>query len=679
MKETDKSSYVKAFARVILPLKLRGVQTYTYRIPELFRELVEMGSRVTVQVVNIKYIGVICDFLESPDIEYSKIRPILSVEPYPVIRTSELLFWRQMADYYMCTIGEVYAAACPATLRPKKRKCPETSCTTVSEEKSGTSEENGLTLDSRCVKPLTVKQSVALENIRSAFILHKTVLLNGVTGSGKTELYIHLITDTLKSGRNVLFLLPEKAVSRQLVHRLSKVFADAVMVFHSGVSPARRKELISFLSRDDVPPRLVIGLRSAVFLPFANLGLTIVDEEHDSSYKQYDPAPRYHGRDAALMLSAIHSADVLLGSATPSFESCYNVETGKYIQVILDEKFNSAPEPIVTIVDMNKKKRERALKGSISFVLRDAVQSRLDSHEQVIVFRSRRAYAPAVGCSLCGDIPHCPNCNTALTYHKFSASLKCHYCGYAYSPGSAMKCPVCGEGVLEPMGAGTERIEEELREMFPQAVVARYDADTFQSVSEGNKILKSFAEGGIDILVGTQMISKGFDFRGLTLAAVIQGESLLGLNDFRADEKALQLLTQLRGRVGRREKQGEMIIQTSLAGHPVFRLNEIGVLLRERAEFGFPPYTRMIDITVKDRIRSRLDETSGQIKKILSDTGITDFDGPVPPPTEKQQGEYIHKFTIRLKRNRASESKKRLLMERISLMERDVVINVDPL
>jgi len=677
MKEEGTLSDIKAFARVILPLKLRGVQTYTYRIPELFREQVEAGSRVTVQVVNVKYVGVISEFLSVPDIDASKVRPILSVDPYPRIRITELLFWRRLADYYMCTVGEVYAAACPATLRPNKRKASDTSCGPAQDCTASAPAE--VRVDSADIRPLTEKQTRALENIRSAFASGNTVLLNGVTGSGKTEIYIHLIRETLEKGSDVLFLLPEKAVSRQLVHRLTKVFGSAVMVFHSGIPSARRKEIISYLSTDGLPPRLVIGLRSAVFLPFAHLGLTIVDEEHDSSYKQYEPAPRYNGRDAALMLSAIHSADVLLGSATPSFESCFNVETGKYSQVILDEKFNSAPEPTVTIVDMKKKRRERALKGSISFVLRDAIQNRLDSHEQVLVFRSRRAYAPAVMCSLCGEIPHCPHCNAALTYHKFSNSLKCHYCGYAYHPGPAMKCPVCCEGTLEPVGAGTERIEEELREMFPGAVVARYDADTFRSAPEGNKILKSFAEGRIDILVGTQMISKGFDFRGLTLAAVIQGESLIGINDFRADEKALQLLTQLRGRVGRREKQGEMIIQTSLVEHPVFRLDEIGVLLRERAEFGFPPYTRMVELTVRDRSRTRLEETDRQICRILSDIRIPDFDGPVPPPVEKQQGEYIHRFTIRLRRNRDSENKKKLLMERLSSLEKDVTVNVDPL
>lgn len=665
------------YARIILPLKLRGGQVYTYRVPESLRDRITVGSRVTVPVVRIKYLGVVSDFLSEPDIDPAKVRYIHSIEPYPPIRLTELSLWRQMADYYMCSIGEVYAAACPLTLKPVKRKVTEENVEQVDEETSRDS-ASSVPVVITDIKPLSDSQTAALKEIKGAFGNRKTVLLNGVTGSGKTEIYIHLIKECLEDGKNTLFMLPEKAVCRQLVSRMKKVFGDSVVVFHSGIPPARRKEVVKTLSTDGLSPKLVIGLRSAVFLPFENLGLVIIDEEHDSSYKQYDPAPRYNGRDAALMLARIHGADVLLGSATPSFESFHNVRTRRFVQVMLDRKFNDAAEAVVTVVDMKKKKRERAVCGSISFILREAIRKRLEAGEQTLVFRSRRAYATAMVCDSCGEIPHCPHCNASLTYHKFSNTLRCHYCGYTFRLTPQMTCPACHEGALSAVGAGTEKIEEELRDMFPDARVARFDADTSEG-KEGREILKSFAEGNIDILVGTQMVSKGFDFPGLTLSAVIQGESLIGINDFRADEKALQLLTQLRGRVGRRKVQGEMIIQTVLPTHPVFTLGDISPLLDERKEYGFPPFTRMIEITVRNRSELRLKDEAAQVADVIRRSGVPDFDGPVPGVLERQQEEHIMKFIIRLERTRAAEMKKNLLRENLSLLEANITINVDPL
>jgi len=651
---------------------------YTYRVPESLRDRIAVGSRVIVPVVRTKYLGVVSDFLSEPDIDPAKVRYIHSIEPYPPIRMTELSLWRQMADYYMCSIGEVYAAACPSTLKPVKVKASESKVADGSSPDALQNEVSGATPEIRDIKPLSDSQSAALLEIKNAFGNRKAVLLNGVTGSGKTEIYIHLIKECLEGGGNALFMLPEKAVSRQLVARLKKVFGDSVMVFHSGVQPAKRKEIIKTLSIDSQSPKLVIGLRSSVFLPFDNLGLVIVDEEHDSSYKQYDPSPRYNGRDVALMLARIHSAQVVLGSATPSFESLYNVRTGRYVQVLLDRKFHDAAEPVVTVVDMKKKKRERAVTGSISFILRDAIRKRLDDGEQVLVFRSRRAYATAMVCDSCGDIPHCPHCNASLTYHKFSNTLRCHYCGYSFRLTPGLNCPSCREGTLSPVGAGTEKIEEELKGMFPGARVARFDSDTAEG-KDGREILKSFAEGNIDILVGTQMVSKGFDFPGLTLAAVIQGESLIGINDFRADEKALQLLTQLRGRVGRRNVQGEMIIQTVMPDHPVFRLEDINALLDERKEFGFPPFTRMLEITVRNKSELRLRDETAQVEQALRRSGVSDYDGPVPGAMDRQQDEHIVKFTLRLEKNREMEMKKIKLMDNLSILEANITINVDPL
>lgn len=664
---------MKTYAKVITPLKFG--EYLSYLIPEELEGKVSVGSRVKVAVKYISCIAVVVEITPDPRYESDKIKSIIEVENYPLIRESEIDFWKSISNYYLCTIDEVYKAADPVSLKPNK---------TAPDTKPVTSDEKPH-LGAGKLATLSPVQQEKLDEIKKYHSQGKTVLLDGVTGSGKTEIYIHLIKECLERGKNALYLLPEVAVSRQLSHRLEKIFGDDMMIFHSRESIAKRKAVISALASDHSSshrPKLILGLRSALFLPFDNLGLIIVDEEHDSSYKQSDPAPRYNGRDCAIMLGRLMHSDILLGSATPSFESLYNVSIGRYSLVTLNEKYHHNEDASVEIVDMRKESKKRAVKGSFSLTLIQKITQVLEEREQVMIFRARRAYSPTVQCNLCGEIPKCPRCNIHLTYHKFNNSLKCHYCGYEKRLRSDL-CPSCGEGKLLPLGAGTERIEEELHELFPKATIARYDADTAKTKTEGDKILKNFAKGETDILVGTQMISKGFDFDHLSLVVVIQGETITSVNDFRSDEKAFQLLTQLRGRAGRRGKKGCMLIQTLQPDHPVYKsLTDHSVivsLLSERKEFDFPPFVRLINIIIKDSYQNRCRKRAEQVLSILSSLPVDHFSGPVSPPIDKIQNEYYLKFIIKLRRDKNLEQTKADLFKALSSMERDVIIDVDPI
>ena len=530
---------------------------------------------------------------------------------------------------------------------------------------------------------LTEAQGKAAETIRKAFGDGKTALLRGVTGSGKTEIYMTLAAETLARGRNVLFLVPEIALSRQLEDRLRLCFGAALQVFHSAETPAGRRDVAEAVRRG---PYVVLGTRSAIFLPHRELGLVIVDEEHDTSYKQDSPAPRYSGRTAAVMLGSIHGTHVLLGSATPSLETIYNCLSGKYALVKLDEKYYGGSGCEVEIIDTSAERRKRGMVGSLSRKLIAHISETLARGEQVVVLRGRKAYSPAVQCQECGHMPKCSRCNVPLSYHKDRNALVCHYCG-RWTRFSGV-CPECG-GALVPIGSGTQKIEEELAALFPAARIDRLDGD---NAAASGRIVKAFARGEIDILVGTQMVSKGFDFANLTLVAVVQSDSLLGQMDFRADEKAFQLLEQLRGRGGRRGKRSLFVVQTAQSGHPVYAMLDGGSEegfeneeLAVRKEFGYPPYTRIVNIVLKDSNQARLDKLAPELAAALSASasGAT-VSGPYPPPVDRQAGLYIRHIRISLKRDRLLAANKRriLLTLRQFCSERawtgHVSIDVDP-
>jgi primosomal protein N'' len=671
----------KLYVKVILPLKLRD--DLTYSVPDILKDEVSIGAWVNVLLVGRKQFGVISRILDEPDIDPSMIRDVTAISPLHPVGEEEIGFWRVLADYYMCTVGEVFKSAYSlafrkqADVRSRKPKAGEA-------------------MQTAHLPELSEIQENAKVQIRSHFKEHKTVLLEGVTGSGKTAIYMHLAQEELDKGHNVLYLVPEIAISRQLQERLENHFGERVLIFHSKQTAPQRKRVYDQLLTGGKEAHLILGTRSAIFLPFRSLSLVIIDEEHDSSYKQTDPSPRYNGRDAAIMLATGRKANVLLGSATPSFESLLNVENGKYAKVSLPVKyFQTAEPPEIKVIDTASTRRLRNMRGSFAMQLVNEIRATVERGEQVMVFRSRRAYSPIVQCTECGATPKCPHCNVSLSYHKAKNRLQCHYCNYSIP--FSTRCPECGEYSLVNRGTGTEKIEEELQEIFPDFKIARFDSETTESKVREQKILKDFAAGHTNILVGTQMITKGFDFEKLTLVAVISADSLFAVQDFRADERAFQLLEQLMGRAGRRGSRGRIFIQTEQPEHPVIlrllktssqtpSLARQAALdrLQERSMFGYPPYVRLILITLRDRHEGRLWHLGRDIQAILAECGISDYAGPIAPLIDFIDNKHITQFWIKLPRDRQLSLKKRLLQTQLDNLNAkykngpDILVDVDP-
>ena len=693
------------YIQVILPLRLEWEPCY--RVPEGIA--VQVGDRVRVLFARKEYVGAVSAVGVQPQTDEKRILPILAAEGgLPRVLPDEIKFWRAVSEYYLCSIGEVYKAAYPALkidqeeVEARVKERLETRLERLKDKAEKARREDtrerykaeieaveamlrgGKTEASPDSVDLSPAQETAASAIRTAFAGGKTVLLHGVTGSGKTEIYLKLAQETLGEGRNVLFLVPEIALSRQLEDRIAAVFPD-VQVFHSGISAARRSQVASRIRKP--VPYLVLGTRSALFLPHHDLGLIIVDEEHDTSYKQDAPAPRYNARESAIMLGVIQKAHVLLGSATPSLESLYNAETGRFVKVDLKERFHAGDEAVIRLIDTVAERRKRGMTGSFSRKLIHEISEALNAGEQVLVLRARRSYAPAVQCIECGQIPKCPHCHVPMSLHRNPDRLVCHYCGHS-EPYTGL-CPSC-RGELQPLGAGTQKVEEELSALFPERRIARLDGDTPDS--EEAAIIRGFAGRDIDILVGTQIITKGFDFDGLSLVAVLQADSLVGLQDFRADERAFQLLEQFRGRSGRRGKPGRIVIQTREPEHPVYaRLQGSGDedLLAERKLFGYPPYTRLIHITLKDGNEKRLDFLSKELRNALlaafseSDTPPAVI-GPYAPAVDRIAGESIRQIRVMFARNKALTTLKRTLAQTVSAFGKDrkyaehLTIDVDP-
>jgi len=670
----------KRYVEVLLPLKLKD--TLSYHLPETWK--VETGDWVQVPLRGRRMLGVVTGVRDRAPagVSLSSIGEVAARVEKPSVTPQEIAFWHSVADYYLCTPGEVFKAAynvamqrallqAEKTVRRRRKPKPEPAPETE-------------------LKELSPAQAAALGRVEKGFQAGKPVLLEGATGSGKTEIYLHLAAAQLQQGRDVLYLVPEIAVSKQLQQRIAAVFGDRLLVFHSQTTVPQRYKVIDTLRRDPTP-RIVLGTRSAVFLPFRNLGLVVVDEEHDRSYKQDDTAPRYNGRDTALMLAAQNGSAVVLGSATPSYEALYNVQTRKFMRVVLPQRYHGGEDPQVELIDTVRERRLHNMEGSFSRKLLREMAAVLEAGKQVLVFRSRRAYAPVVQCEACGQAVKCPHCNVSLSYHKYSNLLSCHYCGY-HRP-FTMRCPSCGEVALVERGAGTEKLEEELQLAFPGRRVARFDADTTQRKGEQEKLIHDFADGRIDILVGTQMISKGFDFEHLALVVVVSADSLFAVPDFRSDERAFQLITQLTGRSGRRGDRGRIVIQTAQPDHPVLqRLLQPGqpaalspALLEERRQFSYPPYVRMISVTVKDRYEGRVWNVCRLVKEAAEASGITDIAGPLSPQVDVVADEHIARFWIKLPRSRGMAAVKKAFAGRLEQIERDfkgrtaIIVDVDPL
>lgn len=660
----------KKYVEVLLPLRLAG--TLTYCVPQETTYDIRQGTWVKVVLRAKSYTGIVLGISDSAPsgVPAGKILPLTEVIDRTPVQALEIRFWRELAEYYMCTVGEVFRAAYTVFLKDVP--------STKRKRKTEANQETRQSLRTE----LSEAQSEAYKAVKEAFSHGKRVLLHGVTGSGKTEIYIRLASEQMKKGKQVLYLVPEIAVSKQLQTRLEKCFGDRLLTFHSKMTSASRRNVVEALSGSG-SPYIVLGTRSAVLLPFSNLGLIVVDEEHDQSYKQVDPAPRYNGRDAATMLSAIHGSFMLLGSATPSYESLYNAADGKLVKVDLLQKFHNNVPPTVRIIDTNRERRLRNMRGDFSASLIKEMKSTLERGGQVLVFRSRRAYAPFVQCTECGNVPKCPKCDVTLSYHKYNNTLSCHYCGYREP--FTTRCSSCSEPALVLKGAGTEKIEEELRELFPDKSIARFDSETTSSKSREEKMIRDFAAHRIDILVGTQMITKGFDFERLELVVLMNADSLFAVQDFRSDERAAQLITQLLGRAGRRDTPGRIVIQTAQPQHPVLSgtLSEADKL-KERALFKYPPYVRLLTITVKDKNEGRLWNACRMIGDAARRCGISEISGPVAPAISTIDGTNIREFWIKFDKSKSSKGVKAALLKELWNIEKTlkggsaIIPDVDP-
>ena len=761
----DKRLYIS----VILPLKLEWEPCYWVPAStDTQEQIAEIGQRVKVKFASKEYVGVISNVNITPDLDPKKILPVLSVETQmEKVLVEEIALWRKVAQYYLCTVGEVYKAAYPvskinleearaeakkkiverrekvvanilkrintlkerldkktAQLEKSIQSRPDQTTKTrlkleedilKSKDELARSESSlktarlnveaarsGLSLYNtalpECTIELTSTQQNCYEQIQNGFKNHKPVLLHGATGSGKTEIYIKAAYEALSQGKNILYLVPEIALSRQLEDRLYEHFEDRLMVFHSGESAAAKRNIAEIIraQKGNEGNYILLGTRSSLFLPHHNIGLIIVDEEHDSSYKQDSPAPRYNGRDTALMMyqlenttSGTNSCNIILGSATPSLEEMYNCLTGRHIRVELTERYHGSEDAEIEIIDTKAERRKNGMIGNFSRVLIKHINDALAQGGQVLILRSRRAWATALQCSDCGEIQKCPHCNVSLSFHKNTAEQKCHYCGKSvFYTGQCSKC----SGKLTPLGAGTQKIEEEAATIFPNARIARLDSDSAQNKTFEKHTIKAFAKGEIDILIGTQMVTKGFDFENLKLVAAIAADSMLGVQDFRADERALQLLEQFRGRCGRRSEQGLFVIQTAQPEHPIYqnlKSNETKAynlqLLEERKDFNFPPFSRIIELTIKDKNEKRsyamAFKLAEKLGRFFSREALT---GPYKPVVDKIEDEHIMKIRVCLKKDsKLIENKSRLTrevsdFESICKYSGHITINVDP-
>ena len=534
---------------------------------------------------------------------------------------------------------------------------------------------------------LTAPQREALGSLREQFAEKPAALLHGVTGSGKTEIYIHLIAETLARGGDVLLLVPEIALTAQLIGRMERIFGSRVTPYHSKLTNRRRTETYLRLNRSQ-GGEFVVGVRSSIFLPLKHLQLIIVDEEHDASYKQADPAPRYNARDCAVVMARLWGGRTLLGSATPSLETWLNAEGGKYGRAVLAERYGDARPPEILVSDTIRAAKRGERHAHFNKLLLDKMEETLGRGEQVMLFQNRRGFSPYVECSQCGWTARCPHCNVTLTYHKGGARLVCHYCGYT-APVPA-KCPSCEVTEVLPRGFGTEKVEEEIARLFPEARVARLDRDSVTSERAFNAIISDFEARKTDILVGTQMITKGFDFGGVSLVGILNADNLLNNPDFRAAERAFQLMLQVAGRAGRRSDGGEVVIQTSEPGHPVIRQVVAGdfagmarMQLSERKAFFYPPYARLTSLTLRHvaLLRRGVTELAARLRVRFGRRVL----GPMTPPVDRIRGEYLAGLLLKIESGASSAKARALLAAELKAFAENpefktitFICNVDP-
>ncbi len=539
------------------------------------------------------------------------------------------------------------------------------------------------------LKTLNEFQQTAYDEIENVFRDKGVCLFHGVTSSGKTEVYVKLIAKTIQEGKQVLYLLPEIALTTQLITRLQEYFGEKLTVYHSKYSVNERVEAWNNIKEQKSKAQVVIGARSAIFLPFVNLGLVIIDEEHENTFKQYDPAPRYHARDTAIVLSRMFDAKVLLGSATPALETYYNAQKGKYGYVQLTRRYGNVLMPEINLVDIKTKYKKREMTGHFSDTLLENIQESLKEGEQVILFQNRRGYSPVVECTTCGHSPQCPNCDVSLTFHSHKNQLRCHYCGYHMAMPNT--CAACDSVDLATKGFGTEQIEKELQQLFPDHKVGRMDQDTTRGKHGYEKIINRFEDGEIDIMVGTQMLSKGLDFRKVSLVGIMNADNLLNFPDFRAHERSFQLMQQVAGRAGRTQKRGKVLIQTYNPFHQI--LQQVSVndytgmytdQIEERHQYKYPPFYKIIKITGKHKDYNKVNEATNWFAKSLRNVFKENVLGPEFPPISRIRNQY-HKNIILKIPNRQSLQKTKEVIHKIDTSFKSIkefsgvrlIINVD--
>lgn len=521
--------------------------------------------------------------------------------------------------------------------------------------------------DSSELKELTPHQKTAYKAIKVSFKTKQTTLIKGITSSGKTEIYVKLIKELLQNKKQVLYLLPEIALTTQLIERLQYYFGEYLSVFHSKYSMNERVEVWNNVLENKEKAQLILGARSSMFLPFSNLGLIIVDEEHEPSFKQFDPAPRYHARDAAIVLANLHKAKVLLGSATPSIETYYNTQQGKYGLVELNRRFGNVLLPEIELVDIKEKYRKKRMKGHFSDRLIEMIEDAIKNKEQVILFQNRRGYAPVIECETCGVSPQCPQCDVSLTFHSFRKELRCHYCGHRQAMPNS--CGACGSEKLNSKGFGTEQIEIELEELFPDAKIGRMDLDTTRGKYGYQKIIGKFEAQEIDILVGTQMLSKGLDFANVSLVGIMNADNMLNFPDFRAHERSFQLMVQVSGRAGRAKKRGKVAIQTFNPYHQILRqvsTNNFEEMykeqLEERWQYHYPPFYRLIKITLRHKDFNRVDEGAYWLGKAFENIFKENVLGPSIPSISKIRNYYIRTLIIKIPQKQSLPATKEAIL-----------------
>ena len=793
------------FAETLLPLAIPG--TYTYRIPEGMR--LSIGMRVLVPFGRKKIFTAIITSLHDREPRGYDVKEILgTLDDKPILRHPQLEFWQWIADYYLCSMGEVYKAAVPSGLkvesettisvnpdfeesepgqlsdrervildftaqrgrvqineiakatgfktvernvshlldmdalhvservvdnyRPKTEACVRLTVARDNEEKlheffdqlkrapkqeslllayldmsrwlqSGetreVSKENLLKragvssavlheavkrglfeiykkeinrfddLGSILEEPPTLsdEQRRAYDEIHHSMREHAITLLQGVTSSGKTSVYMHLIADALRLGKQVLYLVPEIALTTQLTRRLRRVFGDKLLIYHSKFSDNERVDIWKKLLNSS-EPCVVIGVRSSVFLPYSNLGLIIVDEEHDSSYKQQDPAPRYNGRNAALVLAQMHGAKTVLGSATPAIEVYYLALQGRYGLVKLLTRYGDIKMPEVKVIDTIAARKRREMHGLFSNELIASCRKALQDNEQVILFQNRRGYSPIVRCKECGWVPKCENCDVSLTYHKHNNSLVCHYCGYTIPLPDL--CPACRLPGIEIVGYGTERIEDDIDAVFPGEKISRMDLDTTRSKNSYDRIIDEFSQHRTNILVGTQMVTKGLDFNAVSIVGILNADTMINFPDFRSHERAFDMLEQVSGRAGRAHKQGQVIIQTSQPDHDVIKFVQAHDYegfyqheLNDRQQFGYPPFTKVINIYLKHRDDATVGELAVRYCGLLHQVFGARVLGPMAPFVARVQNLYIRQITLKMETAASMAKVKKILRD----------------